>query len=502
MHQTLDLVSCSNRILPLIRISPCKSNQMLNSKLYFILKNLSPKEHKRCRKLIGSPYFNTHQGLLALYDLLIAHLHEQSDEILDRPTLWKALYGEERPFDDQLMRKYISNLGKLVETFLQQQAYEKHQLLQMAHLIESAADKKLGKLIPSLTRRAQKLSANQTTITAYNDVFRHFIHKNHYEAVKHQPKESAKVNFENMSTYLDAFYIAEKLQIYLIIMSRQYLGRDESQILLIDELIQHLKNHLSLYDDFPAVRIYHQIYLALTESKDEEHYFRLKELLEKYGMRFPKEEAFDLYTYAINYCVRKINKGESRFLREYFELHKELLANRLIFENDHLPVGHYRNLVLVGLRLGELEWTERFIEDYKPHLPAASRENTYTYNLALLYFYKKKYEQVIKLLRYVEYEDLTLNLNAKVLLIQTYYEMDEIDPLESLMDSFRAYLQRHKEIAVRRRRSFNNFIRFVKKLTRIIPRNKKQLEAIKEELAQVELIVNRSWLVKKLKELG
>ncbi len=491
-----------NRILSLIRTLPRKSNLMLNSKLYFILQNLSPKEQKRCRKLIGSPYFNTHQGLLELYDILLAHLNDKSDQILSRSSLWKEMYADERPFDDQLMRKYISNLSKLVETFLQQQAYEKHKLLHMVHLLESAADKKLAKLIPIFTKRARKLSKSQNTITASTDVLRHFIHKNHYEAVKHLPKESAKVNFEEMSAYLDAFYIAEKLQIYLIIMSRQYLGRDESQILLIDELVQHLNKHLSLYQEFPAVRIYYQIYLALTESENEEHYFTLKELLEEYGMSFPTEEAFDLYTYAINYCVRKINKGESHFLREYFELHKELLLNRLIFENDRLPVGHYRNLVLVGLRLGELEWTEHFIEEYKQHLPETSRENTYTYNLALLYFYKKKYEQVIKLLRYVEYEDLTFNLNAKVLLIQTYYEMDEIDPLESLMDSFRAYLQRHKEIAARRRRSFNNFIRFVKKLIRVIPRNKKQLESIQRDLDQVELIVNRPWLVKKLKELG
>jgi len=79
--------------------------------------------------------------------------------------------------------------------------------------------------------------------------------------------------------------------------------------------------------------------------------------------------------------------------------------------------------------------------------------------------------------------------------------MDEIDPLESLMDSFRAYLQRHKEIAPRRRQTFRNFIRFVKKLTRIIPRNKEQIEAFKNELAQTSQIVNRPWLLEKAEEL-
>ncbi len=479
---------------------------MLNSKLYFTLQNFSPRDRKRCRKLIASPYFNTHEGLLQLYDILIKQIEQErekeaSNTSLSRSTLWNLLHADGRPFDDQLMRKYISNLGKLVERYLEQEAYEKYPLLRMAHLIESAADRRLLRLLPSVIKRAEKLSQNQSVISAQEDVFRHLIHKNHHDAVKHLAKAPTRVDFEQMSSHLDAFYIAEKLKVHLIVSSRKYLARDESEIYFVDEIIQMLKENLSRYKDFPAVLIYYQIYLALTESEKEEHYFHLKGLLEQYGAHFPESEAFDLYTYAINYCVRKINQGERRFLREYFDLHKELLINRLIFEDDQLPVGHYRNLVLVGLRLGELEWTENFIHSYKKYLPANSRENTYTYNLALLYFYKKDYDQVIKLLLHVEYEDITLNLNAKVLLIQTYYEMDELDPLDSLTDSFRAYLQRHKEIAARRRRTFRNFIRFVKKLTRIIPRDKKQIEAFKNELDQTKEIVNRPWLVEKAEEL-
>ena len=475
---------------------------MLNSKLYAILQNFETTEQKRCRKFISSPYFNSHELLVKLYDLLIKHIRStRRQKELSREALWTALYGNARPFDDALMRKYLSNLHKLVERYLKEQIYEKAALLQEAHLIEALAEHKLNKAVQTTLRRAQKNGKNGSEESPQKDLFRYLIHKNYYHAIEHIPKEAAKVDFGQMSSYLDAFYIEEKLNIYCAILSRKYLGTDESQIYLLEGITRHLQEHIDQYKAFPIVQIYYQIYLALTESENTQHYYHLKTLLEKNHAKLPQNKAFELYGYAINYCVRKINQGDSLFLREYFELHKVLLDKGLLFADGVLPLAQYRNLVLVGLRLGELKWTENFIHDYKKYLPVNSRENAFSFNLALLYFYKKEYEQVIKLLRYVEYEDITFNLNAKVLLLQTYYEMDEIDPLESLMDSFRAYLQRHKEIAPRRRQTFRNFIRFVKKLTRIIPRNKEQIEAFKNELAQTKQIVNRPWLLEKAEEL-
>ncbi len=474
---------------------------MLNSKLYSILQSFETTEQKRCRKFIASPYFNSHEALLQLYDLLIKHIRSGKQTELTRASLWLALYKKERPFDDTLMRKYLSNLHKLVERYLQQQMYERKLLLQQAHLIEALAEHKLDKAVQATARRAQKNAAGLEEESPEKDLFNYLIYKNYYQAIEHNPKEAAKVDFGQMSRYLDAFFIEEKLSIYCAILSRKYLGTDESQIYLLDGIVRHLQEHIEAYETFPIVQIYYQIFLALTDAENTDNYFRLRQLLNKNYARIPQNKAFELYGYAINYCVRKINKGDSAFLREYFELHKVLLDKRLLFADGVLPLAQYRNLVLVGLRLGELDWTEGFIHEYKKYLPELSRENAFSFNLALLYFYKKEYGEVIRLLRYVEYEDITFNLNAKVLLLQTYYEMDEIDPLESLMDSFRAYLQRHKEIAPRRRQTFRNFIRFVKKLTRIIPRDKKQIEAFKNELAQTQQIVNRPWLLEKVEEL-
>ena len=157
--------------------------------------------------------------------------------------------------------------------------------------------------------------------------------------------------------------------------------------------------------------------------------------------------------------------------------------------------------MVIALRLGKYDWTEKFIKDYQDSLPESSRENAVTYNLAQVYFYQKRHEEVIKLLQTVEYDDVAYNLGSKSMLLATYYETDEIEPLYSLFESFRAFLNRHKDIPAERRESYLNLIKFTKKLTRIVPGEKRELEKIRDDAERIKNIASFNWLQEKIAEL-
>ncbi|MEM6317653.1 MAG: hypothetical protein AAF960_08280, partial [Bacteroidota bacterium] len=133
--------------------------------------------------------------------------------------------------------------------------------------------------------------------------------------------------------------------------------------------------------------------------------------------------------------------------------------------------------------------------------PQEFRENAVTYNTATLYFYQKKYDKVIQLLNQVEYEDLAYNLNSKLMLIAVYYETDEIEPLYSLFESFRVYLNRKKEITQDHKKFYTNFIKFTKKLTKVIPGDKRVIDKLKSEIGETKGIANLKWLKEKIAEL-
>lgn len=123
-----------------------------------------------------------------------------------------------------------------------------------------------------------------------------------------------------------------------------------------------------------------------------------------------------------------------------------------------------------------------------------------TFNLALLYFYQRKYNEVIYQLQNVEYEDEGYNLSSKSMLLAVYYEMDYVEPLYSLFDSFRAYLNRNKTLSEARKSSYVNLIRFTKQLSKIIEGDKVALEKLKTEIAKESNIASDKWLMEKIKE--
>jgi len=136
----------------------------------------------------------------------------------------------------------------------------------------------------------------------------------------------------------------------------------------------------------------------------------------------------------------------------------------------------------VGVRIGEFDWIENIIRKYSDKLPKDFRENAITYNLASVYFHKREYDKVIELLREVEYQDLYYALDGKWLLIKTYYELDEPEPMEALLESFRIFLLRNKLISKTKERQYLNLIRFVKKMNKLPYNNQQAAQKLQKKV--------------------
>ncbi len=472
---------------------------IMNNKTYTILQSFNKYEVNRLRKFLQSPYFNSNDAIVQLFEIFIKHIFSKKQKELAKEVIWKKIYNAKK-YDDVRFRKLNSELLKLVEQFLAQQVYEDNPIYQASHLIEAVGGKKLEKLYNSTMKTARRLSDQQLYRPASFYFYQYQIEKNYYELTQLDIKRSAKGNEDIIAKNLDCFFLGEKLRLYCTMLSRQREAALMYNMTFINEIITHVKESDS-YLDIPPVAVYYQICLSYIEPEEEAHYFNLKSLLSEHGLEFPQEEASQIYTYALNYCVRKLNRGKEKFLREYFLLYNDLLEKEIIFDKGELAPWHFKNIVLGSLRLGEYNWTEKFIADYNQYLPETFRENAITYNSAQLYFRQKKYDKVIRLLHQVEYEDLAYNLDSKVMLIIVYYETDEIEPLYSLFESFRVYLNRNKKIPQDRKKRYLNLIKFTKKLTKIIPGDTKTIEKLKAEIAATQGIINLNWLKEKIAEL-
>ena len=470
----------------------------MNNKTYTILQSFDKYEVNRLRKFLKSPYFNMNEAIVELFEIFVKDIFGKESKELNKEIIWEKIYRQKK-YDDVRFRKLNSELLKLVEKFLAQQIYEENPIRQAVHLMEAVRKKKLDKLNNSTMRTATRLSNQQKYKPANYYFYQYEIEKNYFELIEFDTKREAKSNIEDIALNLDYFYFSEKLRIYNSILSRQKVTKFEYEISMIDEIIQAVKRNN--YKGIAPIDIYYQISLINRDFENEEYYFKLKELINRYASQFPPTEANAIGIYALNYCVRKSNKGDSRFIREYLELFKDLLKNELVLEEGELSPWQFRNTILFALRLGEFDWVEKFIENYSIMLPKAYRDNSVTFNLARLNWYQKKHNNVIQLLREVEYEDFTYNLSAKSMLLTTYYEIDEIEPLYSLLESFRVYLNRDKKMPEQHKHYYRNLIKFTKKLTKIMPGDKKAIEKFKTEINETKGIADLRWLKEKITEL-
>ncbi len=471
---------------------------MHNNKLITILKYFNKSDFNHFQKYITSPYFNKSQQLIHFFQIIEKGIKSPKETALEKERVWKKLFPDQK-YNDVRFRKLSSDFLKLVEGFLSQQIYDNDNLQKAANLIESVGTRGIEKMYPSVIRIANNHSEKYPYEDADYYLKQYQIQKNYYELIQHEFKHSVRHNLEEIDRNLDNFYFTEKLRYYCAMYSQKQRGSHQYKLSFEDNIISLIKKKEENLT--PAEAIYYQIYLTYIEEDNIEHYYKLKRLLLNHGLKFQSIEAKTLYDSAINYCIKKINQSHSNFLKESFEVYKDYLAKELIYVNGELDPFHFKNIITASLRFGKYKWTEDFIKKHKDKLPISSRENAYTFNLARLYYYKKEYNQVKSLLQFVEYEDIVYSLGSKSLLLATYYETDEIEPLYSLTESFRAYIIRRKDIPETWKKPYLNLIKFTKKLVRIIPKDTTSLNKLKNEIENSGGTSNVIWLKEKIAEL-
>ncbi len=287
-------------------------------------------------------------------------------------------------------------------------------------------------------------------------------------------------------------------------INRQNIVSESYEIRMLEEVKSFVGNSFQLFERCPAILVYYHILLTLQENEKEEHYSKLVELLARYSGSVERNELRAMYDYAQNYCIKKINSGNTKYLYEIFKLYKTLLAKKLMLdESGNLSQWDYKNIVTTGTRIKEYGWCEKFLRDYRDKLPVQDRENAFAFNLATLYYSQKKYDMALKLLQTVEFTDVYYGLSARSLLLKAYYESNEFEPLYSLLDSFKIYLKRNKLVSKYQFTVHMNLVRMTMRLAKVksmlhISRKetiRKELDKLKKKIDATPEITNLNWLM-------
>ncbi len=339
-------------------------------------------------------------------------------------------------------------------------------------------------------------------------------------------------NLNELHHNLDVYFLSEKLRYTCEVLNHQNLLQHTYTIQGVNDILHWLDT--SDYRNEPPISVYLQVYQLLT-TKSEADFLGLKMLLLKHEAQFSATELKEIYGYTINFCIRQVNNGNEQYLSEYLNIIDILLENKAIFENGELAVSYYKNTIAAGLRIGEYDRMEHFIQKYSQFLPKEERENAVTYNLAKLYFAKanekeniknenikseniksenikseniksenikndaaKNYEKVLEFLREVDYNNVFYALDSRWLLLKTYYSLGEIVALDSAMQAFRIYLLRNTTISTYTKQQYLELLGLLKKLTTLSQKKRANAAKLYAKIAQKNIVADKKWLLQQV----
>ena len=467
---------------------PAQNRYMAKSKLEEIVEKLSEKERQRFELYLDSPFFKVDGLTKSMFKALTTSPIKQNNF---KEELFSRAF-KERAYDDKQMRYYISNLNKHLETFLSIQQLEKDPTLS-DHLVatvyaERDCEKSFLMLGHEISGQTELADAT-TTLDKYRyaELFLNYTGK----------KLSGKSTPDYTDTlfYLDSFYLLKKLQLSCELTNLANILQKQYKIQLSDEL-----KSLAQTEPFqknPAIQIYSHILNFLMNAADEESFLKSIGLVKEHAHLFKPGEVAELYQYIKNYCVRKINQGNRDYLRSLLDIFKTMLSNKPLMRHDYLSQWEFKNIVSISLRLNEKKWCEEFIAKYIHYLKPEEQSNALAYNLAYSYFIDDDYKKSIRKLQEVELKDVFYQLDARVILLKCYFELDDYDSFFYQVSSFRLFLLRNKSVSEYQKNINRNLISFLAAIMRA-GSSKAKLRKIKTEIEAEKNVADLNWLMNKV----
>ena len=463
---------------------------MENSKLIQLLKTFKAKELRECGEWVHSPIVNKNEELSGLYLYLKSCAPTFAAKKIERSTVYKKLFPK-KMYDEKHLNHLMSFLLKLIEQYLAYSKFSENTLQENIYTLQSYTQRGLDKhYAQALESTKQKLQ--QVPFRNVDFYFHQYLLAETEN--QHFLKQKIRKFDERLqlaANHFDNYLLANKLKYFCEMKDRKmslaanYELNMQSQIFnFIDE-----KN----LDDFPGINVYRVILQMLEQPSDTQYFFSLKKLLKQHAADFPHQELKELYFYAINYCIRKVNQGEQDFLKELFAIYKDCLKENVLIEDEQMSPWTFKNLVGVGLRLKEFQWVEQFIKENNDLLSEEFRVNAYNYNMAELSYYRNDFDKAIKHLNKVEFSDVYYSFDTKKMLMKIYFEQDEIDALLSLIASFKIFIKRNNSVSEANKEAYNNFINIIQQFVKYASQN--TAPELFKSIETTKPLADRNWLL-------
>lgn len=478
------------------------SNQYLVSGFWEIYSCLSKEEAGEFAGFIESGAFSKNRQLNALVNTFL-RMHKKK-VVLSRELIYEETFPGKK-YNQQLFNNYVSELKKLLQKFLEIRWMESRPQLKQLALAESYL--KMGLL--SRYEKSNPTEKVQILIQSTQDemfyAFRLQSLKDEFLAT--QSKKRRYDLLEPALFYFREYYFLETMRMYCELINRKNLRSQDFSEADMHLFLQYFHDFKKLNQISPLLELYFMVISFLKDIDDEFAYDRYKELLVEHISSLPPKIARELSLFGQNQCVKHINLSHEKYLKELFDLYNLMLNQNIIYDGPYMTQYTFKNYVTVALRLKAFDEAIQFVETSYLRLLPDQRSNALHYNLAAIYFEKNDFEKAMDELNQIQISDPVYYLDSRSILLKIYFEDADLDALNSLYHSVRAYLLRSRKFPKKQADLYRYLFLYTNKLAQLML--KKQFLGKKEFQIQLQLleqkvkiatIANKTWLLGKIEQ--
>ncbi len=466
---------------------------MKNAMLLQVFVTLDKQELREFAKFIASPYFNQKPEAILLFEYLKKSKQPTKEEVYEK------IYPNE-VFTDTKIRLLMSHLLTLIEQFWLYEMQRNQNLTNTYLLAQQYRLRNLEKhFLKSIEESTQYLNTQPLRNANYHWQMYHLLLEENDFQMQNRPLEPPLLDAINTQIHCNSVamllkYTCDMLSYEIFINGKPQNTAD------IDSIAKQIEAHQ--LQEVPVIKVYYAALLCLS-SGEKADFLGFKEILFASTSFFNPNENTLLLRIAMNFCIRKSNEGDEEYRLLLFELYKEALPSKILYQTKYFPHTTYKNIVSIAVIVQQLEWVTTFLEEYKNQVTPKYREDIYLLCKATIAFeLEKDYSASLNALNAVKDSNTNddfiflISISRRQLTIKNLIELGEFEPAEAQIRAYQSFLTNHSKYQSYSRERYFDWLKIMKVLCQLSQdKSAKNIAKMEKILTEKQIILDKKWIL-------
>ncbi len=463
---------------------------------------------KEFEKFISSPFFNRGRNYMPFINQLKKFYPGFDDEKMTPEYIYEKMYPGKK-FNKQILWNMTSQMLAMAEDFLMYVSLRKNKFVRDQQVAEEFLERRLSDY---QNKKVSDMEAALEKIGFGNIYFRNKVQLINSRIANHYLEDIQHLLFEhiiNKGEYVILNFMKDISETIAGIEASSNMYNKELETNLPFQFVKKLQLEkvieYAYKNNFKYASIFEMYYLSIMivlQFEKTEHFFKLKKLFEENYNSFSQEDKYEWIIGLTNYCVEKINAGNSEFRKTIFELDKFKLREGIVFPKRYMSKSLYLQIFGNALAVGETEWAKEYIEKYIPRLKPSYQKPMQALCYACINFKDKDYDKVLENLGKVKFVDVIDKIYVKSIYIRTYYDLGEFEIFLNQIDAMKHFLNKNKSLGEYFRRTYLKTLNYLTRLLSVREKSDSfEAELLEKKIKGDHEIQMGEWMLEKIAEI-